>query len=176
MVGTASPAGLSLLAIDPSPGSGLGAMLQWRGRKGALEVGYRAGISRDDTEDTAVFGGMDVSGILARGVEDADIDVRWWTGLGAGVGHDLLFSVPMGIVAGWQGSGDDVVFAPYAGAHATLDLRTGEGSAVDLNASFDVGLDLTLVSGWMIRLGASLGGRDALALGVRLPSGGRGQN
>jgi len=104
------------------------------------------------------------------------VDVRWWSGLGAGVGDEFVLSVPLGLVVGWQGAGDDVVFAPYAGGHAVLDIGTGEGDAVDLSASLDVGLDLTLVSGWVVRFGAAIGGRDALALGVRLPSGTRRQD
>ena len=176
LVGTATPGGLSLFAIDPGPASGLGFMAQWRQDRGSLDIGYRAGLARDAADDVAVFGGIDVSGILARGVEDADVDVRWWTGVGLGVGSELVFSAPVGIVVGWEGRGDDVVFAPYAGGHAVLDVGTGNGSAVDLSASFDVGLDLTLVSGWMVRFGASIGGRDALALGLRLPTGNHGQN
>lgn len=169
LVGTASPGGLSLFAVDPSPGSGLGMMAQWR--QGS--TGYRVGLTRDAADDLAVFGGIDISGSLATGVEEAEVDVRWWSGVGAGVGSEVVVSVPLGIVVGWEGSGDGVVFAPYAGGHAVLDVATGEGDTIDLSASFDVGLDLTLVSGWMVRFGASIGGRDALALGVRVPSGGR---
>ena len=32
-------------------------------------------------------------------------------GVGAGIGDDGMVSVPLGIVAGWTGEGDDVVFS-----------------------------------------------------------------
>lgn len=176
LIGAASPTGLSLFVVDPSPGSGLGAMAQWRHAQGALELGYRVGLAQDAVDDVAIFGGIDVSGVLARRVEAAEVDVRWWSGVGAGVGSELVLSVPLGIVVGWQGVGDDALFAPYAGGHAVLDVGTGDGGAVDFSASFDVGLDLTLTSGWVVRFGASIGGRDALALGIRLPSRARAQD
>jgi hypothetical protein len=151
-------------------------MAQWRHAQGALEVGYRVGLAEDPTDGVAVFGGVDASGILARGVEDADVDVRWWSGVGAGVGSEVMLSVPVGIVVGWQGVGDDAVFAPYGGGHVVLDIGSGDGDAMDLNAAIDLGMDLTLVSGWVVRFGASVGGRSALALGIRMPTATRRQN
>jgi hypothetical protein len=43
---------------------------------------------------------------------------------------------------------------------------------VDLDLVADLGLDVVLPSGWLLRFGATLGdgGRDALALGIRLPT------
>jgi hypothetical protein len=77
----------------------------------------------------------------------------------------------VGLVAGWTGSGDDVVFSPYVGGHVALDFTNIEGDEISFDALLDLGLDLFLVSGWVIRFGASLGGREALALGLRLPGG-----
>jgi hypothetical protein len=39
-----------------------------------------------------------------------------------------------------------------------------------VGGSFDFGLDVVLASGWMVRCGGSGEGRDALALGVNLPT------
>jgi len=39
-----------------------------------------------------------------------------------------------------------------------------------VGGSFDLGLDVVLTSGWMVRFGDSVWGRDALALGVNLPT------
>ena len=171
LIGPSSPTGLALFVSDLSPGGGVGALAMWRHRQGALDIGYRAMAGEGASGDIAVGAGIDVSGSLARGVEDAEIDVIWWSGVGASVGDELMLAVPLGIAVGWTGAGDEVVFSPYAGGHVSLDVASGAGDAIDLNGSVDLGLDLTLGSGWVVRAGASFGSRDALAVGVRVPSG-----
>jgi hypothetical protein len=171
LVGPYAPQGLSVFLLSPDPGDALGGLVHWREDSASLGLGYRAGLARDPSRDLAGFAGVDVSGILAHSVEDADLRVLWWTGVGAGLGHDLTASVPLGLVAGWRGLGDGNAFAPYAGAHVTVDLSTVTGRHVGMDGSVDVGLDLTLVSGVVVRAGASLGGRDALAVGLRVPGG-----
>lgn len=170
LVGPYAPQGLSVFLVDPDPGDNLGGMVHWRHDSASLGLGYRAGIARDATGDLAGFAGVDVSGILAHAVEDADVRVLWWTGVGAGLGNNLTASVPLGLVAGWRGLGDDNVFAPYAGAHVTLDMSTREGGGVvSMRPSLDVGLDLTLGSGFLVRAAASLGEHSSLAVGMRVP-------
>ncbi|MDP2958604.1 MAG: hypothetical protein Q8N53_19420 [Longimicrobiales bacterium] len=170
LVGPHTPQGLSVLLAANGPGDALGVLAHWRQDRGAFGLGYRAGLVQSDADDVAVFGGVDVSGVLAGSIEDADIQVLWWSGLGAGLGDELAVTVPVGLVAGWRGVGDGNVFAPYAGAHVALDVASGEGDSLSLDASLDLGLDLTLVSGWVVRFGASLFGREALGVGVRIPS------
>ena len=165
-----TPQGLSVLLAANGPGDALGVLGQWRQDRAALALGYRVGLMQSDADGVSVFGGVDVSGVLAGSIEDADIQVLWWSGVGAGVGDELAVTVPLGLVAGWRGVGDGNVFAPYAGAHAALGVASGEGDSLSLDASLDLGLDLTLVSGWVVRFGASLFGRDALAVGIRIPS------
>jgi hypothetical protein len=172
LVGPHAPRGLSVLLVANDPGGALGAMAQWRQDRASMGWGYRGGIVQSDHDDLSVFGGVDVSGVLAESVEDADIQVLWWSGAGAGVGDELALSVPLGLVAGWRGMGDGTAFAPYAGAHVALEVATGDGDNVSLDGSLDVGLDLTLATGWVVRFGASLFGRDAVGVGVRIPSGG----
>jgi hypothetical protein len=84
---------------------------------------------------------------------------------------DVIVSLPLGIVAGWTGEGDDVVFSPYLGSQIALDFTSLDGDEVALDVSPDVGMDLELTAGWVVRFGLSLGGKDALALGVSVPSG-----
>ncbi len=171
LIGPASPHGLAVFLADLAPGDGLGALATWRHARGSIEVGYRASIGEGADGDLALGGGVDLSGVLTSGVEDADVDVLWWAGIGAGVGEDVIASVPVGIVVGWSGEGDSVVFSPYLGGHVALDFTSSEGDAVSLDASFDLGIDLDLVSGWVVRFGMSLGGRDALAIGISVPRG-----
>ncbi len=171
LVGHASPPGLSLFLLSPDPGDGLGVLASMRTQRGALDWGYRAALGEGAGGDLAAAAGVDVSGLLTRGVDEADVDVVWWSGAGASVGNELAISVPLGIAVGWSGRGDDVVLSPYAGVHVTLDVMTGPGDAMDLSGAVDLGLDMTVGSGWIVRVGASVGGRDALAIGVRIPRG-----
>jgi hypothetical protein len=171
LVAPYAPQGLSIFLLNADPTDNLGGLVHWRHDSASLGLGYRAGLGKDPSGDLAALAGVDVSGILARSVEDAPIRVLWWTGVGAGLGNNLTVSIPVGLVAGWHGLGDSNVFAPYVGGHLTLDLATREGDVVNMAGSFDFGLDLTLVSGIVVRVGAAVGGRDALAAGVRLPFG-----
>lgn len=148
----------------------LGALAQWRADRASLGLAYRVGIVNSDADRVAVLGGVDVSGLLAGSIEDADVQVAWWTGIGGSVGDDLLVSVPLGLVASWRGLGDGNAFAPYAGGHVVLDLATGEGRTVRLEGALDLGLELTLATGWVVRFGGSLLGREALAVGIKVPS------
>lgn len=171
LVSPHAPGGLSVFLVANQPSDALGPMAHWGSSRGALTLGYRGGVVQNDAVGTSVFAGVDVSGILARSIEDADLQVAWWSGVGAGVGDDVLVSVPLGLVLGWQGSGDGVVFAPYAGGHVSLDYLTGEGNGgASLDAGLDVGLDLTLTSGWVVRFGVALFGRGSLGVGIRVPS------
>jgi hypothetical protein len=164
LVGPYAPQGLSVFLLDPD-------LVHWRHDSASLGLGYRAGLARDPSGDLAALAGVDVSGILANAVENADVRVVWWTGVGGGLGNNLTASIPLGLAVGWRGLGDGNAFAPYAGGHVTLDLSTGQNGHVNLDGTLDLGLDLTLVSGFVVRAAASIGGRDALAVGVRLPTG-----
>ncbi len=171
LIGPASPNGLAIYLANSDPGDGLGALVTWRQSRGGINVGYRVLVGEGVGSDLALGGGIDVSGVLSRGLEDSEIDVLWWTGVGAGIGNDVMVSVPLGIVAGWTGEGDDVVFSPYLGGHIVLDFTSIDGDELVFDASLDVGMDLELTSGWVVRFGLSLGGRDAMAFGISVPSG-----
>jgi len=57
------------------------------------------------------------------------------------------------------------------GGHIALDFTSIDGDELVFDAFLDVGMDLELTSGWIVRFGLSVGGRDALALGISVPSG-----
>lgn len=160
------PAGPSLFLLSPAGGD-IGGLLTLRHEAGPVGLGYRASISDQNPDGIAVAGGIDISGFLSRSVEDAPLDVLWWSGLGVGIGDNTVFSVPVGAIVGWTGSGDGATFNPYAGAHATLDITNIDGNEVSLGASFDLGIDLVLPSGWVVRFGGTVGDREAFAIGVR---------
>ncbi|MDZ7779403.1 MAG: hypothetical protein U5R14_05600 [Gemmatimonadota bacterium] len=166
-----APAGLSLFFLR-ADAERLGALGTYRHDAGALGLGYRFAVTEErGPEDVAVAGGVDVSGFLARGIEDADVDVVWWSGLGAGIGNETVVSVPLGLIVGWSGESDTgVIFSPYGGGHVALDFVSGPGDNVDFQGAVDLGTDIVLNSGWMIRFGATLGDREALALGFKIPN------
>lgn len=172
LVSPAVPSGLSLFVVDPAGGD-FGALGTFRHAAGPVGLGYRAAIADESgSGDLAFSGGIDVSGLLARGVEGSEVDVIWWAGGGVGIGTETLFTAPLGLILGWTGTGGDVVLSPYGGAHVVLDLTSADGDSVRFDGVIDLGLDLVLSSGWTIRFGASLGDRESLALGIRLPGGG----
>ena len=166
------PAGLSVFVLNAASGD-LGALATLRQTAGPVGIGYRAAIAEEDgSGDIAFAGGVDISGFLSRAVEGSEIDVIWWSGAGLGFGNETLFSAPVGIILGWSGSGTDVILSPYAGGHVTLDISTDDMNKVHFDGSVDLGLDVVLASGWMVRFGATIGDRDALALGIKVPGGG----
>ncbi len=172
LIGPAVPAGFSIFLLNPAGGD-LGALGTLRHSAGPVGLGYRAAVADEaGTGDIAVSGGIDVSGMLARGVEGSEVDVMWWAGGGVGFGAETLITAPLGVIVGWSGGSEDIVFSPYGGGHVVLDFVTGPGDSVRFDGVIDLGVDLVLRSGWMIRAGASLGDREALALGIRLPTGG----
>ena len=57
------------------------------------------------------------------------------------------------------------------GGHIALDFTSIDGDELVFDAFLDVGMDLELTSGWIVRFGLSVGGRDALALDMSVPSG-----
>jgi hypothetical protein len=168
LISPAVPSGLSLFAINPAGGD-FGGLATFRHAAGPVGLGYRGALVEDAAGDLAFTAGVDVAGVLARGVEGSEVDVIWWAGGGIGVGDESVFTAPLGIMLGWTGTGGDVQLSPYAGAHVVLDLTSVEGDAVRFDGVIDLGLDLVLGSGWMIRAGASFGDRESLALGVKLP-------
>ena len=166
------PAGLSVFVLSPSSGD-LGALATFRRTAGPVGIGYRAALAEEPgTGDVAFGGGVDISGFLSRAVEGSEIDVIWWSGAGVGFGREQLLTAPVGIILGWSGSGTDVILSPYAGGHLTLDISTDDANTVRFDGSVDLGLDVVLASGWMVRFGATIGDRDALALGIKVPGGG----
>jgi hypothetical protein len=163
-----APWGLTLALTDQSPGSGLGVMALWRRSAAPVGIGFRAGISEAPSDDVFALFGVDVSGSLTRALGTRGPAAIWWSGAGMSVGDDVIASLPLGVAFSWAWQGDGLSVAPWIGGHLAMDVHMGDRSDLDLDAAVDLGMDM-IFPGWVIRLGAALGGRDALAIGVRIP-------
>jgi hypothetical protein len=175
LVSHVTPAGISLFLVSPAGGD-VGGLMTFRHEAGPVGMGYRFAISDQQSadpalaDDIAVSAGIDVSGFLSRGVEGSEIDVMWWSGAGIGIGSEAVVSLPVGALVGWSGQGGAVILSPYAGGHVALDVSTADNDNIALGGAFDLGLDVVLESGWLIRFGASVGDRDAIAIGFKFAS------
>ena len=169
LISPGAPSGFSVLLLEAYPSDELGVLAAWRRSPAPVGLGVRGGLAEDGTGDLAGVFGIDVSGSLATLEGAGDPGVIWWTGAGLGVGDEVILSFPLGIVLGWQARSESITFMPYVGGHAVLDVFTGPGDDLDIDATADLGLDMAFGSGFMVRFGISIG-RDALAFGVRFPT------
>jgi len=164
-----APSGLTVALTDANPGDGLGVLGLWRRTAAPVGIGFRAGISDAGTQTIGLFG-FYLSGSLPGLTEGSDARVLWWTGAGVGVGNDFSASFPLGLVFSWNGMNEGVSFVPYAGGHVVLDVITAGNDDLRLDGVVDLGLDVTFPSGWAGRFSAAVGGRDALGIGVLIPT------
>ena len=170
-----SPGGLGILLIEPAgpepPGgdTGVGVLGTWRRAAAPTGVGFRVGLAEDAFDDLAVIAGLDVSGTLLAPTAELPIGFIWLLGAGIGVGDEVLLSFPAGISGGSDLEVDGILFRPYVTPRVSLDIRTGPGDELDLAAAVDLGLDLAFSSAWVIRFAATLGDREALAVGLAFP-------
>lgn len=171
LVSPSVPSGASIFLTNPHGGD-LGGLVTFRHAAGPVGLGYRVGIADQQGGDgVSVAGGIDFSGFLARAVDGSEIDVMWWSGVGASLGDATVVSFPLGAVLGWSGGGDGVTLSPYAGGHLALDIAaSNDSNDVNLGGSFDLGVDLQLSSGLLVRFGGTFGDREALAIGARIGS------
>lgn len=165
--------------VDPAGGD-LAVLGRWR-PPSMRRVGLRLGLA--DTGDLTLYGGVDVSGFLASASRGFPLDVAWVGGAGAAFGDFAWLSIPAGISLGRtftteEGGrrGRGVRFTPYVTPRLILDAfldRGPDGPAagdsdddLDLSLAADLGVDVNFGAGWSARFAATLGDRDALAVGV----------
>ncbi len=162
------PAGLGLYLIEPAGGD-LGGVLTWRSGGGPANIGFRVGVAEETPDDDiAVFGGADFTGLIRA--DGFPLDLAWLAGVGLGISDAVLISVPFGISVGGTINADGVRFTPYGSPRIVLDalFNGGEGddSDLDLDVAVDLGVDFFFSPGWGIRVGGTLGDRDAVAIGI----------
>ena len=75
LIGPASPNGLAIYLTNSDPGDGLAGSSLGEGRVGEWTGGTARPLGRGLDGDLALGGGIDISGVLSRGLEDSDIDI-----------------------------------------------------------------------------------------------------
>jgi hypothetical protein len=178
LIAPGAPAGLGLFIMEPWPGDDWAGMLTYRTSPVPVGLGLRVGLGEGVGDDLAVFGGVDLSGYLARTGGDASLEILWFTGAGVGVGDDALFSFPLGISVGADLRSEDVSFRPYVAPRLVLDVCMGDDDpfcrfrddpGVDVAA--DLGLDLAFDPSWLIRFAATVGeDREGVLIGLAVPT------
>jgi hypothetical protein len=169
-----SQPGFGLYLIDVHFGE-IGVLGTWRSP--SWNFGLRGGIAEDirrrgdDDSGVAIFAGIDFDGRLTRSSDEFPLDMDWVLGAGLSVGDDVWIAVPLGLSLGHTFRGEGVDFTPYATPRVVLDAILGENGRgddddVSLDFAFDLGLDLRFSRNFTVRFGATLGDREAVAIGV----------
>jgi hypothetical protein len=163
------PDGLGVYLVDVAGGD-LGVLGTWRSP--ARTFGLRAGIAEGQGNDLGVYGGFDLVGNLTRATDEFPIDIDWVFGAGMGVVNGALISVPLGLSLGHSFENEGVGFVPYLTPRVVLDACIDCGpyrrsnDDVSLDFAVDLGLDLRVSRSFLIRFGATLGDREAVAIGL----------
>lgn len=166
--------GLGVLLLE-SHGAGVGGLVTWRAPN--WNFGVRAGLVDGARDDIGLLAGIDVNGALTRSTTEFPLDIDWVFGAGIGVDDGARISLPLGLSVGHTFVGDGVTFLPYATPRVILDAyidddddddpprRRGDDD-LDLGVAVDLGLDLRVTPSFLIRFAATVGDREAVALGL----------
>ncbi len=166
LVSPATPSGWGIHLVDPWPGGGVGVLATWRD---GSSTGFRLGVAEGWRGETAVYGGVDLSGRVARHSGEFPLDVDWVAGVGAGIGEGTLVSFPIGLTMGRLLRADGATFNPYLAPRLRVDGWIGtprRHRGLRMNLGLDLGLDVGLTQGWSIRFGATMGDPDAVSIGI----------
>jgi hypothetical protein len=178
LLGPYAPTGFGLywLRAGALPGDGNAGLVTWAppGLQGALTL--RAGAGRGVGGSAAGFGGIDLRVPMAQRRLGAPIDVSWTAGVGVSVGEYLMGTLPMGVSVGREWASGSVFFAPYVSAGLAFDMRVFEEAPEPefvVQPAAEVGVDLSLDPARRVtlRAGASLGDREAVAVGAIVRAG-----
>jgi hypothetical protein len=160
--------GFGIFLMDAA-GGGLGVMALYRSP--VWNYGLRGGIAESPRDNISVFAGVDYSGYITRASPDFPLDVDWVFGAGASVDGNVRISIPLGLTTGHTFRGEGATFTPYATPRVVFDALLGDRDPpptrrTRLDVVVDLGLDLDITRAFLIRFGATIGRRDAVALGL----------
>lgn len=151
-------------------GADLGIEGIWR-QSGNLNLGVRVGYLDTAGDGRLVAGGETWGALLSAG-PDFPVDVSWTLGAGALIGDGVIFSVPVGLTIGRALVLTPVSFQVYGHPRLALvassagDVAGDDDTNLDVEAMFDIGADVYVSEDLTARLGFTLGGPDALGIGL----------
>lgn len=118
---------------------------------GGYDMGLRAGIA--DTQDVSVMLGADLRNPLSVGT--APIDLAFTAGIQALFGDGNALGIQGGLSLGhtFLPSGTGFSITPYIHPRAALINDPGPDDAFDLELLADVGFDIGMASGLILRVG-----------------------
>jgi hypothetical protein len=171
LLGPTTPAGVGFYISDPHGSEGLGVFAVWRPAATPGGVGLRAGVTEDFAGDIVLAGGADLTGPLASVAGPLPMDVIWIAGLGATASDVVVLSFPLGVSLGLRVDRESATLRPWISPRVVLDGYIGDGSRdedVSVHTAIDVGVALAFHERWAVRFGATVGDRQAIALGVHV--------
>jgi hypothetical protein len=169
--------GLHWVRSGALPDDGDAVLVTWNAPGLPEGVSLRGGAGTGAGGDAAGFGGVDLRAGLADHRPGLPVDLAWSAGAGVGVGSYVLLSVPVGVSAGRAWSSGAAWVAPYVAAGLSMDLRLGGDAPeeeFEVQPSVELGVDLALdrARRVVLRVAASLGDRQAVAVGAVIRPGG----
>lgn len=163
--------------MPPRPGDDIGIYLTepdladfvvqgiWR-QRGNLNLGVRVGFA-DQGADGAFQAGAETWGALTSAGPDFPVDVTWTLGAGATFGNATVLSIPLGLSIGRTVAMEPLTLQFYAHPRlALIATAVDNDTRTDFDGLFDIGADLHLNPAWKVRVGVTLGGVDALGVGL----------
>lgn len=159
--------GYGFYLFEPA-GADLGLLGTWRS-PATRNVRVRFGLADGHGDNVAVVFGGDYSSLLRGPTPDFPLQVGWVIGAGLAFADDLAFSAPFGATFGVPLDLEDLRLIPYVTPRVVFDAFFDDNEASDdtnLDFAFDLGLDARIGPTWGMRFGATIGDREAIAIGV----------
>jgi hypothetical protein len=165
-----TPDGIGIFLLD-TDGGGIGVSAIWRSP--IWNYGLRVGFAEGRADDRiSIFGGLDFAGPISRANPDFPLDVDWVLGAGVAFERQVRIAAPLGLTTGHTFHAEGASFTPYLTPRVVLDAYIGDEGppyrerGLHLNMAVDLGLDLRLQQGLLIRFAATAGQRNAVAIGL----------
>ena len=145
----------------------------WR-QTGNLNLGIRGGVLGGDDQTYGLIAAEFFGPIMSGNADLPLIVITWTAGAGAIFGDGTAISVPVGLSFGANLDAGRIAIIPYVHPRFAIDFLTGDGdSEVELNLPVDLGADVRLPNGAIIRVGGTLTGdfHEAIGVGLAFPFG-----
>jgi hypothetical protein len=158
---------LGIYVIDADGFDDPGFAAIWR-QEGNINLGVRAGLAGGDhfSVGAEFYGPLDILG------PGSPLLLSWIVGAGATFNDATWLRIPLGVSAGLDlGSTGPVRIMPYVHPRVAFDLvafdtPSGEETESEVNLDVDLGADIGLGRQFVLRVGYTIGDRDAMGVGI----------